>query len=304
LKIIVIRYYMKLLLALLIPCLFAFSTETPKKTHQNKQSDGLSADSILHKSALIYSKLNTYLDSGKSVSTFHTERPRKTAKYFKTAYSRNGQFNFEYYEAGKSNSLYVINRNADIVKTWWGVSNKTLSPATLLIALAGAAGVSSGTTYFIPSLLLTNDFKKTNLYQKVFSPELKESEEINGVDCYQVKCVYIKKNLTVWIAKKDFLIRKIETESTIDPAKTIALMNKVDSEQYERHKNMSDTATKRKDSTFHANIKRVEAVSALVMGDRINQPYTVTTVYNFFPYHLKKAAPELFIFRPNREVNL
>jgi hypothetical protein len=63
------------------------------------QSDTTSAATIINRSRIAYAGLSIYLDSGKVVnSVYDTEYPSKTAKVFKTAYTNNKQFNFEFYE--------------------------------------------------------------------------------------------------------------------------------------------------------------------------------------------------------------
>ena len=75
-----------------------------------------SATEVINKSKAAYGTIQTYFDSGKVVSSFYNNsRPHSNAKYFKTSYSSNGLFNFEYYVLGQSNSLYVINQFLQII---------------------------------------------------------------------------------------------------------------------------------------------------------------------------------------------
>lgn len=86
------------------------------------KKDTTSAVTIINKSKAAYANLPIYLDSGKVVeSMYNNDHPSKTAKVFRTAYTNTSEFNFEYYEVGKSNSLYTINRSSGVVKSWWGV---------------------------------------------------------------------------------------------------------------------------------------------------------------------------------------
>lgn len=156
---------MKLQLFLwLTPFLFTTTLFAKRVTYFPVKRDTTSAATIINKSKAAYAKLPLYLDSEKVVeSMYNNDHPSKTAKVFRTAYTNSGEFNFEYYVVGKSNSLYTINRSSGVVKSWWGVTNKVTTPATINLALAGATGVSSRTAALIPDLLLTKRIQTQSL---------------------------------------------------------------------------------------------------------------------------------------------
>jgi hypothetical protein len=92
-------------IALLFLSLFAVSPCLA----QSKPSP-LTVNAIISLSIKSYSQLKSYTDSGKLIQTFLTNKPNKSAKVFKTAYVNTGNINFEYYQPGKSNSLYTITK--------------------------------------------------------------------------------------------------------------------------------------------------------------------------------------------------
>jgi hypothetical protein len=279
-----------------------------------KQTFAASADTvdvatIIDRSEKAYHQLSVYLDSGKVINAYDISgRVNKTAKLFKTAFSNNGDFNFEYYELGKSNSLYTINRSANIVRSWWGVTNKLVDPApSLRLALSGALGVSSGTSMLIPGILLTNDISlKVSFYHTLGATELNGSEVVNGVDCYKMKSIAKNgRKTTTWVAKKDYFIRKIETEYIIYPAQTQAFIKKIDS-LAKLKLSVKDTSTVRADSIRQVTQRLMNDMAKLsknVDGDKTGA-YNVKETFWFYPYTLKKPSPELFKFRPNREIEL
>jgi len=284
-------------------------TSTVYAKNANGPGSGIiSADSVFKKSQFAYAHLKTYLDSGKIVQSFsNLEHPHKTAKLFKTAYADNGDFNFEYYDLDASYSLYTINRTANVVKTWWGVTNKIETPAKLATPLATALGVSARSSTMIPALLLTVDFgEKTNLYHTIKTPVLVADEVVNGVTCYKVAGTERdgQSKITIWIAKTDFLIRKIETDVVVDPAKARATAKKIDSLMLAQHQN--DPEFLKKDSIRKAKNKEInDKITAVNPNYKpSDQVFNVNTVYQYFPYTLKKPNPELFSFRPNREISL
>jgi hypothetical protein len=183
-----------------------------------------SAVSILERSLYKYSTLANYFDSGKVISSFYKNpHPFKKALYYKISFTSSGLFNFECYEPGRSNSLYQINRSNGEIRSWWGVTNKLKEFKSLRQALSEAAGVSSSLSLFIPSLLLQNDFPDNyNILNRMRDPVLLNDETIAGHECYKISEVdTLTKKMIVWIDKKDFLIRGIETLRTVKDFKVL-----------------------------------------------------------------------------------
>ncbi len=236
-------------------------------------ADPLSAAAIIHSSEEVYAHMKVYLDSGKVISSFYNnDHPGKTAKMFRTAYNDVGGFNFEFYEPGKSNSLYTINRTDNVVRSWWGMFNRSQTHTNLAAALLTAKGVSTLTSYIIPALLLSNIYGNQDIYHTVAFFALEGAEDVNGVDCYKISATSVQySKFTVWIGKKDFLMRKMETDKNVKP------------------------------SALPQNVQdKLGPAAASAIMDR--KDFSVTETYTFFPYTLPKPNPDLFKFRPNREV--
>jgi hypothetical protein len=256
----------------------------------------LSADSVINLSIKAYGHLKTYSDSGKLIQTFLTANPHKTAIVFKTAYVNTGDINFEYYVSGNSSSLYTINRTNNAVKTWWGILNRTEAPANMQRALGAALGVSGGTSMIVPGLLLTADFKNSNLYSNISKRAVAAIEQVNGKDCYKITGTNMRGPITVWIGKKDFLIRKIEEEHVIDPAKTEAMTRKIDASMKDK-----GGAFAKEHETAMKNLAMIHRMDSL-RGKPAQGTFTVKNTFSFFPIMDRKIDPELLKFRPNREV--
>lgn len=189
-----------MLLALLLPLLFV------KPSNQQAEVPDLSMKA--------YEKLELYLDSGKVINEFTVagKRPYKTAMFFRTAYSKKEGFNFEFYDLSRSNTLYTINQSNGIAQSWWG-GNEKISTNSLSMLLNAAYGISSKTSRTIPVLLLSSQLATTSntIYQD-YKFEYEAVESVNGLPCYLLKRMSPKGELIkVWVAKDDFLIRKIES---------------------------------------------------------------------------------------------
>ncbi len=258
----------------------------------------LSADSIINRSVKAYSHLKSYSDSGKLTQVFLTEHPNKTAKVFKTAYLSNGDINFEYYEVGNANSLYTINRTNNIVKTWWGIVNRTDAPVNIQRALGAAAGVSGRTSMIVPQLLLTGDFKNASLYRTITNRAVAAEEQVNGKTCYKITGTERRGSVAIWIGKSDFLIRRMETTYVVDPAQTEAVNHKIDSMMKAR-----GGAASNEHETAMKNLAMIRKMDSL-RGKPARGAFTVKDSYSFFPTADGKIKPELLKFRPNREVAL
>jgi len=177
--------------------------------------------SIILKTEANYSSLKVYLDSGKVISSFYNNaRPHKSALIFKTAYKNTGVFNFEFYPLG-SDRLHIVNRDENNkVMVLDGFTVK--SGSTFSLAMAGGTGISSGSAIMIPNLLMPDAIKTKarNLFHRISDIKLEPSEVINGSPCYKLtgKENVMDKDgyLMIWISKKDYLIRKIETDRKIN----------------------------------------------------------------------------------------
>lgn len=261
------------------------------------KADSVKATEIISKSENAYAHLKTYVDSGKLIQTMITNgNASKTALIFKTAYANTGGFNFEYYKVGQSNSLYTINRTDSVVKTWWGIMNREERKKNISGALYAALGVSSNTSVIVPELLMQADFEGRNYYRQLKSYVFDGIEQVNGNDCYKIKCG-AHGSAIVWIAKKDYLIRKIETEYTLDPAKIEAKSIRTAEE------------LKKKDSVRYKNAIKVNNMLADIskrdsLRGAPREPFTVKDVYVFVPVADHKILSELLKYRPNREVAL
>lgn len=171
------------------------------------------ANEILQKSAKAYENTKMYIDSGKVLQEFYEmEHPFDSAKQFKTAYSKSGLFNFEYYEVGKSNSLYIINKGADAkVQSWWGITNHLETNMSLDSQLSAAKGVSSLTSTLITELL----FPKNKILGEPILSSIKDAkndgiDDVNGLRCYKISGNEVPEGkISLWISKTDFLIRKL-----------------------------------------------------------------------------------------------
>lgn len=175
------------------------------------------ASDILSRSATKYAELKTYMDSGKVISHFYNNaHPRSNALIFKTAFSDNGAFNFEYYELG-STDINVLNRDAaKNVKVWKGFANTVVSGQPFNLAMAGFVGISNFTAALVPTLLMPEEqLVPRNIFNRLTDPKFVATEKVNGEECYRIDAKHPNESWTLWVSTSDLLIRKAESDRPV-----------------------------------------------------------------------------------------
>jgi hypothetical protein len=174
-------------------------------------------NSILSKTESAYLNMKTYLDSGKVVSSFYNNpRPFSRALLFKTAYSDNGSFNFEFYQLGDDH-LYIVNKDvSNKVQVWDGSKIRTGLP--FANAIAGSVGISSSASIMITNFLMPGAAQtySKNIFSRLKERKLAASEVIKGNTCYKITGSDGNRSIVIWISQKDFLIRKLERDEPVN----------------------------------------------------------------------------------------
>ena len=193
-------------------------------------SESPSSSEVLSKAAEVYRNLKSYRDEGIAVTKF--ERliaAHTTERHFTTAYSSPGQFRFQFTEAGvvKGLSQYVVWKQGDEVKSWWTVKPPVVQHASLDSAIAGATGVSGGTAYTIPSVLLNEAaWKGLNWTSLTNGYRISDGVE-RDIPCFRIQRLTSTRaekhggietpattgKETYWVSKDAFLLLRIDSET-------------------------------------------------------------------------------------------
>lgn len=167
----------------------------------------MNAGEILRRAGEVYSSAESYADRGLVSTVFISDgKEETTRKPFATYFERPARFRFEYrYDEGQH--LNIILRNggaASIIKATEEVKVLRLSSA-----IAAFAGVSSGSSFRIPSLLMPGQLAKWSLGD-LRNPRLEDEEELDGAPCYRISALVNRdERIQYWVGSCDFLIRKI-----------------------------------------------------------------------------------------------
>src|SRR5688572_17628389 len=186
----------------------------------------LSAQQILDRTMSVYASCNSYVDEGEVRTIFLQRNGRRTViKPFTTAFVRPSDFRFEYQDRrGEEEwNSYIIWKDAESVKTWWAIRPGVETPRDLPYALGAAAGVSSGSSSTVPTLLMP-EMTLGNRIKSLSELKLIGEEAVSGRNAYKIEGTDLRKNnLTLWVDSESMLIVKIfqkvsfenfETETT------------------------------------------------------------------------------------------
>lgn len=172
---------------------------------------------LLSRTIATYASLNSYSDTGVVLGYRQGAEPQETT--FETAFARPGRFKFSWIAHHpypplrhvKWRSVFWAN---DLEVYIWHMydepSSKAQSVASLELAVAGATGVSSGSAVSVATLLMPN-IRATSV-RDLKDVRALGIEDVDGTPCYHlVGSLKGFGEQDVWIAKTDFLIRKIRS---------------------------------------------------------------------------------------------
>lgn len=210
--------------ALVLGALMVALGESGATGYGESDTANLTAEEILARVADVYSRCTSYRDSGVVTTVFiHSVLPNNTVeKPFTTAFVRPDRFRFEYTERDEAWNHYVIWRQGDVIRTWWGVDPGVHEARSLGMALSAATGVSSGSARRIPGLLLSD--REFGAGWEIL--RLKNLKRLSDAKLREADCLRVEgerdpgEPATLWIAKTTFLIRRIDEPNTFRDFRT------------------------------------------------------------------------------------
>ncbi len=156
---------------------------------------------VLERVAHAYAAASTYVDRGVVTDRFTTAQGGRTkTKPFETAFERPSRFRFEFRDDGKSARAFTIWTEGDRAFSRWFVTGNRIEQArNLSFAIAGATGVSSGSAYTVPSLLMPQELTGSKVLE-LADARVEGVELIDGHRCYRVTGKRIGDSVrTLWI---------------------------------------------------------------------------------------------------------
>jgi hypothetical protein len=170
-----------------------------------------------------YSGCRSYRDSGVVKTTFFGRNRNWTdEKPFRTAFIRPDRFRYEFTEKMHDIGIrhrYIIWQNGKEIETWWDIKPGVEKPGSLGLALAAATGVSGGSAYIVPSLLLPAE-TKGSLLARMMGAKRDDDVVFNGASCFKIEGTLATEAVVVWIEKKSFLLLRIDQQKQFPDFRT------------------------------------------------------------------------------------
>jgi hypothetical protein len=155
-----------------------------------------------------YCACDSYADAGEVVRTFHAEPGGHEQRLpFQTLFARPGQFRYEFKDDAMA-SQYVVWTEEDDVMSWWSLQPQVTRSESIAHALAGPTGISGGSAFEVPSLLLpTGPFESSWLAKRFAAAEHAGREVIDGVETIKLHLVNPDKEFQEHVLPADLLER-------------------------------------------------------------------------------------------------
>jgi len=200
-------------------CLTACAVDTAPVAPATPPPAAPTVAQMLERMAAAYAHATSYADQGVAVDVYRApQRDHSRRLTFTTAFVRPRSFRFEYRDNGDAARAYVIWSDGSRVRTKWFVDdNKVHDVRTFGLAIAAATGVSSGTAYSVPSLLLP-DLVRGRSVSTLNSAHVEGIEVVGGRKCYRVSGKISEDSRTLWIDIETYMLRKIVDRRHIAPS--------------------------------------------------------------------------------------
>ncbi len=172
---------------------------------------------IIKQMAERYAAVSTYQDSGVVETVVEGALPRRSTDVsFKTYFTRPRKLRFEWADLSPASlpGRSVIWSAGEKAYAYHNYDpGKVETEEDLIMAIAGATGVSLGSAYTVSDLLLkgAGGFSLTKLAKLT----LKGQERFEGEECYVLEGYHPSGEAwRLWVGKGDFLLRKLRTRRT------------------------------------------------------------------------------------------
>ncbi|MBC3878422.1 hypothetical protein H8K38_11415 [Undibacterium sp. FT79W] len=226
--------------AFIIGTAFVISCQAEEINPDKAISTTPSSLEVLGKVAGTYKGMNSYQDKGVSFTEFKSSGTNYTIeRHFTTTFSRPDQFRFEFTQpaaGGIGTDSYVVWMKNKEVKSWWTIGSKVEAHESLGHAISGATGVSGGTAYTIPSILLNEAAWKNETWVSTSDSYRIDDGIERGIDCFRVQRLTSTKanvvhgieipsskgKVTYWVSKTDYLLLRIDEETNFGSFSTFS----------------------------------------------------------------------------------
>jgi outer membrane lipoprotein-sorting protein len=176
------------------------------------ESKRLSAKEIVEKVLKTYANCKSYRDSGiaKIVST----NSQDVLEYdFNTVFVRPNNLRFELrtYFRKRETTHSVFWRKGDEFLYSGPMVPGVDKPNSLDMVMHQVAGISSTTSQTVLGLVLPKEIEAGALKEIITDAKRLDDAKADKIECFRITGTFVKQPRTIWIDKKTFLIRRIDT---------------------------------------------------------------------------------------------
>jgi peroxiredoxin len=168
------------------------------------------AQEVLDTAAKTYANAASYADRGTHTTVFRSSAGRWTRVLtFATAFARTGDYRFEFYSEGDPSKFYVAWRDGLGVHARSSTRPDEKQVSSLMLAIAAATGISSGTAHTIPNLLMPGEIggrSLTWLRDLELDPH---AAFVDGHTCWKLSSA--SERTVLWVDRETHLVRRIAT---------------------------------------------------------------------------------------------
>jgi hypothetical protein len=168
----------------------------------------MDAAEVLRRIGEVYANARAYVDTGIVTTTFiHPNRRTIRRLPFKTAFERPHRFRYEFEDEDSGHRL-VIWQDVPPAKLFWTVTGE-VETRELSMAIAAATGVSGGSAFAIPRLLIGDLFGGAQGPTDLEEASHLGEEVIDGVRCLSIQGRRGANPVTLSVGADDLLVRRI-----------------------------------------------------------------------------------------------
>ena len=167
---------------------------------------------ILTRMAAAYAACTSYCDDGVVTTTFFSPSRVVQRRPFSTRFVRDQGFLFEFRSRRGEDDWdqYAVWNENGRTRTWWSKMPKRDEAESLATALAGGTGVSGGSAYRVPHLLMPEMYKDNGAARPPEAFKLLESSEAELEGCVVIERVRDAHGAEqIWIDRSTLLIRRV-----------------------------------------------------------------------------------------------
>ena len=246
-----------------------------------------SAAEILERTASVYASCSSYRDCGEAVISLDKATERERTRPFVTLFVRPDRLRYEFtsssFRKDAPDERYVVWADGQWIQSWWSVKREVAEQPSISMALAGPTGVSFGSAYRVPSLLLP--FPDQRSLPVAATARLREEASAEGERFVLSGPMVWGSETEVWIDVRTFLIQRVHTAYTPRP---------MDSEERLRQYDVARNAIERRTDLTPEGKERILALAHPAL--HFSRGSEVTTTYS--PEIDVEIPPDAFAFTP------